>query len=335
MSLPLEHDRSPTDLTPTKVSFSSNCAGKYAFIDYATQLYLLVVMVLILVFHNHTVPHWPRLVLIHVANIVLIHLLVRFTPRLKSRLPGLLAAILDFLRHFYPVLMYAWFYSETGLINRMFIRQYLDPGLINLEQTLFGCQPSIALMDRLPYLPISELFYAAYFSYYVMIGGVGFALLVRNKEHFFHYVSVVSFLFYVCYLIYIAIPIIGPPIFYEPIDGFQLSQPWQQLAANAPFPESIKSGLFFRLMAWIYRVFESPGAAFPSSHVAIAICTVFFSFQYLRRIRYVHLAVAVLLCVATVYCRYHYVVDVFAGILVAGVLIPAGNALYFRLNERS
>ena len=68
-------------------------------------------------------------------------------------------------------------------------------------------------------------------------------------------------------------------------------------------------------MLWVYRVFEAPGAALPSSHVAVALCTVFFSFRYLRRIRYVHLAVAVLLCLATVYCRYHYVVDVLAGLL--------------------
>ena len=36
-----------------------------------------------------------------------------------------------------------------------------------------------------------------------MVAGVGLALFYRNREQFFHYLSVISFLFYVCYLIYI------------------------------------------------------------------------------------------------------------------------------------
>ena len=81
-------------------------------------------------------------------------------------------------------------------------------------------------------------------------------------------------------------------------------------------------------MAFIYRHFETPGAAFPSSHVAVAFCTVYFSFLYLRPIRYFHLLVAILLSLATVYCRYHYVIDVLAGALTALLLAPLGNWLY-------
>jgi len=65
----------------------------------------------------------------------------------------------------------------------------------------------------------------------------------------------------------------------------------------------------------------------------VALCTVFFSFRYLRRIRYAHLGVAVLLCLSTVYCRYHYVVDVLAGLVTAAVVIPLGNWLYFRFSR--
>jgi membrane-associated phospholipid phosphatase len=88
-------------------------------------------------------------------------------------------------------------------------------------------------------------------------------------------------------------------------------------------------------MAWIYHAFESPGAALPSSHVAVAICTVYFSFRYLRRIRYLHAGVAMLLCGATVYCRYHYLVDVLTGFLTAAVVIPIGNWLYWRFEEKA
>jgi len=65
------------------------------------------------------------------------------------------------------------------------------------------------------------------------------------------------------------------------------------------------------------------------------MCTVYFSFRYLRRIRHVHLVMAVLLCFATVYCRYHYAVDVLAGLAAAAVLIPLGNCLYFKFSGES
>jgi membrane-associated phospholipid phosphatase len=99
------------------------------------------------------------------------------------------------------------------------------------------------------------------------------------------------------------------------------------------YPESVQAGVFFRIMKWMYRVFEAPGAALPSSHVAVALCTVYFSFRYLRPIRYAHLAVACLLCLSTIYCRYHYVVDVLAGLLAAAILVPLGNWLYFKFRK--
>jgi membrane-associated phospholipid phosphatase len=94
------------------------------------------------------------------------------------------------------------------------------------------------------------------------------------------------------------------------------------------FPAAVQTGPFYQLMQFVYIPFEAPGASFPSSHVAVAILTVYFSFKYLRPIRWAHFGVMVLLCAATVYCRYHYVLDVVSGALAAGLLIPLGNRLY-------
>ena len=92
----------------------------------------------------------------------------------------------------------------------------------------------------------------------------------------------------------------------------------------------VTDGVFFQIMAVIYRYLETPGAAFPSSHVAVAWCTVWFSFRYLRQIRWIHAVMAVLLSLSTIYCRYHYVVDVFAGIATAALLVPLGDRLHRR-----
>lgn len=300
----------------------------YVFIDYLTQGYLALVGVLILLFHTAAMPYWPWLLLAHVGVILLVHGLVEAAAARPANRP------LDFFRHFYPVLLYTGFYRETGLLNQMFVTGYLDPFFIRLEERLFGAQPSVTLMEAWPYLWLSELFYVAYFSYYLMIAGVGLALYVRQRRQFYHYVSIVSFVFYACYLTYICLPVMGPRIFFRDLTDYEL--PAGLLPADfAPeFPAAVQAGLFYRIMAVIYHVFESPGAAFPSSHVAVALCTAYFSARYLPAIRHVHAVVAVLLCVSTVYCRYHYVVDVAAGAVAAAVLIPLGNRLYARFGGR-
>jgi membrane-associated phospholipid phosphatase len=298
----------------------------YTFVDYATQVYLAFVGLLILLFHAQTVSHWQLLLLSHLVTIILIHCLIDFQGQHPS------GRILNFLRHFYPVLLYAGLFAETGWINQMFVRGFMDPTVIAWDQALFGCQPSLILMEKLPFLWLSELLYAAYFSYYIMIGGVGFALYLKNQRQFFHYVSVVSFVFYICYAIFIFVPVIGPPVFFRDILGYNLPENLQRLVPPEGYPETVKAGVFYRIMKWIYQMFEAPGAAIPSSHVAIALCTLFFSFRYLRSVRWIHLVLVVLLCLATIYCRYHYVSDVLAGLIAAVLLIPLGNWLYDRLD---
>jgi membrane-associated phospholipid phosphatase len=295
----------------------------YTFVDFTTQGYLLVVGLLTLFFHNERTPHGLYLVAAHAMVMLLIHGLIGLHA---SRRPG---RVLEFLRNFYPILLFTGFYRETGMLHHLFFKDFLDPWFIGLEEWLFGGQACLEFMDRLPYVAVSELFYAAYFSYYVMIGGIGIALFVRNRVQFIHYISVLSFVFYVCYLTYIILPVMGPRAFYGGPMGYEVPAEVRPEEVP-PYPEAVQSGPFFQVMRKIYHHLEAPGAAFPSSHVAIAIVTVWFSFQYLRSIRYIHLADVLLLCASTIYCRYHYVVDVIAGAMTAAVLIPVANWLYFR-----
>jgi hypothetical protein len=67
---------------------------------------------------------------------------------------------------------------------------------------MFGGLPSVSFMGGSKLL-VSELLYTDYFSYYIMIPGVGLALFLRQRARFQHYIAVLSFVFYVCYLLYL------------------------------------------------------------------------------------------------------------------------------------
>jgi len=294
------------------------CLKDHTFVDYATQAYLVIVGLLILFFYHGPAGMEDSLLAAHVVCLLAIQALIR----VSARRPG--NRIIGFLRHFYPILLYPGLYRETGELNRMFVGAYLDGFFIRFEQALFGCQPSILFMEKLPWLPVSEIFYAAYFSFYVMVAGIGIVLYIQEKRRFWHYVSVISFVFYGCFLAFIFLPVVGSRVFYAAVPGFDHAQlSFYPLA----FPAAVQAGPFFRLETWVYHA-EAPGGAFPSSHVALAICTLYFSWRFVPKIRWIHLVVVILLCASTVYCRYHYLVDVFAGILTAALLIPLGEWLY-------
>jgi membrane-associated phospholipid phosphatase len=311
----------PGTLAPAAACPGTNgffCLKDHTFVDYATQAYLGIVGLLILFFYHGPVERRISLLGAHVVVLLAIQALIRAS----ARLPG--NRVLGFLRHFYPILLFAGLYRETGELNRMFVGRYLDNFFIRLEQNLFGCQPSILFMEKLPWLPISEIFYAAYCSFYVMIAAIGLVLYLQDKRRCRHYVSVVSFVFYGCYLAFIFLPVVGSRVFYVAVPGFDYGQlPFFPLA----FPAAVQAGPLFRLEALIYHT-EAPGGAFPSSHVAVALCTLWFSWRFVPKIRRIHLVVVILLCASTVYCRYHYLVDVFAGMLTAALLIPLGEWLY-------
>lgn len=271
---------------------------------------------------------WGWFLAAHVVLLAAIHLLIQAHVRWPRQ------RLLGFLRSCYPILCYTGFYRESGFFNQMLFQGYLDAGFLRLEKGLFGWQPGIELMERFPQRWLAEAFYFAYFSYYMMIGGVGLALLLRNRKQFDHFLAVVSCVFYACYLIYIFTPVVGPRILTR---GVVPDPPLAAAGYAAPpgVPATVESAAFYQVMRFIYDHFETPGAAFPSSHVAIALTTLYFSFLYLPRLRWLHLGLAILLCIATVYGRYHYVVDVPAGMLTAALLIPLANRLYARCTPRA
>lgn len=308
----------------------SNLAGRlrsefaaYQFVDAATQIYSAIVTLLLLFRWPQAPSQAPWLVSAHLLGALLLHGLIQGYHQRPSH------RALDLARHFYPLPLFILFYSETEALNQLVFSGYLDLHFLRWEQQLFGTQPSLDGMHHFPSRWVAELLFGAYFSFYLMIVGVGVALLARQREAFRHFMSVTVFVFYACYLAYIALPVVGPRVAYPGVvtPPLQLNE---FLSSPITPPASVQSAVFYQWMDWIYRHFEGAGAAFPSSHVAVAIVTVWFSFRYLRAIRWFHAAAAALLCISTVYGRYHYVIDVIGGIATAVILIPIGNWLYFR-----
>ncbi|HUH12889.1 MAG TPA: hypothetical protein VMK65_07250, partial [Longimicrobiales bacterium] len=118
-------------------------------------------------------PHrpggWPLLLGAHAAGVALALRLGpagALTARISAGAPRMARVLADW----YPLLLIPLLYSELPQLNQaVFDGAYFDPLILELEQAIFGGQPSRAWAATWPLLWLSELLHGAYLSYYPII----------------------------------------------------------------------------------------------------------------------------------------------------------------------
>lgn len=229
----------------------------------------------------------------------------------------------------YMLLMLSAWYPDTYEINHQF--GCLDHIFAAYEQDIFGMQPALWFSQIFNSAVVSELMYMGYVSYYLFFVVTIIYIYFRD----FQQIERVSFLvfggFFVCYVIYLFLPVTGPQYYY-------LAAGMEEIKRGV-FPdvglyfahstECVKApgwdgGLFYNLCMMAHHAGERPTAAFPSSHVAIATL-VMIMVARMRMWKYLlFLAVPyVFLCLSTVYIMAHYAIDAIAGLLFGAVLFFA------------
>ncbi len=227
--------------------------------------------------------------------------------------------LIRFCRYWHPILFLGFYFDATTRVDLVIFKEYLDPFFQHLDYMIFGYQPAILWGTKLDNFFVYEFFYAAYFSYYAMIFGVLFVLYKRKKEEFVRALYNVMFVFIACYLVYIVLPVIGG----------------RALEGAREITETYRYGLFTHIMTFIYRGTSHNGAAFPSSHVAIAFTLTFISFKHFFKMRWVLLITSIFLSISTVFCHYHYFVDAIAGIIYAFIMYIFSEILFAYFEYRN
>ncbi len=203
------------------------------------------------------------------------------------------------------------FNSLGGLIPHLRNRTY-DQLLIRIDYSLFGVHPTVWL-ERLVSPVLTALLQFAYISYYFIPVALGITLIARNRrKEFEHALFGIVLCFYLSYLGYLLMPAVGPRFTLEKLQTTGL-QAGRLIAA---------------LQDTLNALEKNKTDAFPSGHTAIALVSLYFAGKFRERILFALLIpVVVALLVSTVYLRYHYVIDVIAGIALAAVTIALARPL--------
>lgn len=215
-----------------------------------------------------------------------------------------------FLRVASVTLLYAYLFGAVDKLQLILWGKWLDPLVLNLEEAIFGVQPTLWLEQyTLPWLTEWMMFsYVVYVPMYPVLCGIIYYLRGElPMEEYFFTLGLTNIL---CDIGFILFPVAGPlptigHLYTVPLDGYV----WTFLG------EVMRSQLHYI------------GGTIPSPHCAAATIMWAMAYRYHRPSFHILTPIVLSLYVSTFYGRYHYLTDAVAGVAIAFVALAIAPAL--------
>ena len=223
-------------------------------------------------------------------------------------------SLINLLRNGYPILFSLLFYTETVHYNKLIFNN-LDKHLVNLDQYIFGFQPSVQFSYDFSNSVFSELMYLGYFSLYILIilfVFITYYKLNKSSDELFFKLTATMLMFYLFFCFF---PSAGPQFYF-----------------NSPEKDLPTALLFDKIIHFIQQA-EQPTGAFPSSHIGISIVILHLIRKRIPTFFYMAIPFVILLIFSTVYIKAHYAIDAITGIISVPIMVYIADLLYFKTPE--
>jgi membrane-associated phospholipid phosphatase len=273
------------------------------------------------------IPLWGTLVLINCAGTILILGLAFSRHTTGSKV---LRAIHDW---YIPPAVFISFKELYYMIGPIHLGHDYDRLLIDIDRWVFGVDPT-QWLSQFSTPVLTEILQIAYTSFYFLFLLVGAEVYRRGNRNLFHYfVFTCVYGFFLSYLGYFLVPAIGPRFTLHDFSALDIDLPGLWLTpylrwfVNAG--ESIPMGVPNAV-----AIAGTQRDVFPSGHTMMMLVLIYFSFRYSLRVRRFILVIGILLILATVYQRYHYVVDLIAGATFMIFCVTTAPTLYTAIKGR-
>jgi membrane-associated phospholipid phosphatase len=228
---------------------------------------------------------------------------------------GSIASVGHVLRDWSPFAFFLFTYEAFRLsIWSTVLPQDRDGPLLRLDRFLFGETPAVGL-ERFIRPAITDVMTIAYFLHLLLPPVIAFVWYRRDRRVFRHFLLAILISGILGQIGYMLVPAVGP---------------------KRAFPELFHVGLYGEVYAPITRALDAvraPRDVFPSLHVGVSAIVLYFGWKRGRTAFLALLPLVLLNWVSTLYLRYHYAVDVFAGWGVAAASIAFAGTL-LKLEDR-
>lgn len=283
--------------------------------DLVNSVFFMLLALFTLLYHQD-IPGWELFLVSDALVIGAIVVLARFAARRGH--------IWNLLHGFYMMLCIPIAFKQMYFLVPAINPIDYDRALMAIDRALFRSDPTHVLM-AIAHPVLTEVLQIAYGSFYLLPLILAVDLYRKMRMKAFKTVFMMVILgFYLSYLGYVAVPAIGPRFTLHTFDskdaelpGLLLTTP---LRAYTNTGESIPPGT------------PDPAATvqrdvFPSGHTQITLLVMLLAFRYRARTRWFLLVTGSLLILATVYLRYHYVIDLIGGALFAVLTLQLGRII--------
>lgn len=238
----------------------------------------------------------------------------------------------DFVRYAYVVLLLPYWYSDTFEFNRFLPN--LDHLFAHWEQVIFGCQPALRFGEAINHILFSEAINMGYFFLYPMFAIFSFITFFCYPRKYDKWIFTLLFTFYCYYVLFLFIPVVGPQ-FYFPAIGWDVAREAIFTPVGTYFdthpdmlPNEPVRGIFSWIVHQTHLLGERPTGAFPSSHVGMSTVVMIAAWKYCKRFFWIVMPIYLLLVMATVYIKAHYLIDSLAGFVLAFVFYSISSRIY-------
>jgi len=202
---------------------------------------------------------------------------------------------------FYPAIFLILIFDSIHLVLTNINSNIYDAELYQIDRYLFGADPTVWIERFInPYL--TEFMYYVYLFYFPMPLFILYYLYKKKMFKALDKALVFFFMtYYGSYLLYFLVPALGPRF----------------------YPELVQKQTVDLKGLWLTDIIRDTISslehnkfdAFPSLHAAITLVTVIAVAKYQPKWLWFFVPVSIGIFISLVYCRYHYVIDIIAGVI--------------------
>lgn len=234
-------------------------------------------------------------------------------------------------RYYHLPIIYVIFMQVFVYISVLNPHDY-DQILAGWDRALFGMNPT-EYIQQFAFPALTEFFQIAYVLFYFHAFAQSIELNLRGLyEEAESVTRTIVFGFLLSYVMYVFMPAIGPR--FSVHDYASISTDLPGLWLTDALRTIIDTGDGFRDKT-LDPALQMHRNCMPSGHTMMTLMNMILAFRYRSKLRWVFLIMGISLIIATVYLRYHYVVDVLAGIILAFVALGLESWIYSFLQSRN
>jgi len=237
--------------------------------------------------------------------------------RMATRRSDNKALHIIFILYIFPVL-FLLYPVALGISRSLHIPEF-DPVLIQIDRFMYGgIDPTRWIFAHIHLLPVTvEFLEYTYFAHYLYALALAAELFLRKRDNqLLEFRAAMLYATLLSFLLNMIVPAIGPRFTLHEFADITKELPGIWIVDWIRSQINTGEGITSVMTSTIAKM-NVLRDAFPSGHTMLTVVTLIFAFRTKATVRWILLPLGVSLIISTILLRYHYVIDVIAGIAFA------------------